>query len=66
MRIGVKGLGGLLLVSAIACSTLAALPACSSITAATFSADGGWLGTTTFPASCVKLMTDCPDVLPPG
>jgi hypothetical protein len=45
--------------------TLNAIPACSSLTVASLSADGGTGGTSTPPASCVTLMNDCPDISPP-
>ena len=47
-------------------SSLASIPACSSITLASLRADGGTGGTTTTPASCTKLTTDCPGLTIPG
>jgi hypothetical protein len=47
-------------------ATFAAIPACSSLTAALLSADGGTGGTTGQPASCATLMSACPNITVPG
>jgi hypothetical protein len=47
--------------------SLSSIPACSALTIASLTAtDGGTGGTTTTPASCTKLMTDCPNLTIPG
>ena len=47
-------------------ASFAAIPACSSITVASLSTDGGTGTTSNPPASCAMLMTDCPGVTVPG
>jgi hypothetical protein len=47
--------------------SFASIPACSALTIASLtSADAGTGGTTTTPASCTKLSTDCPGLTIPG